>query len=112
MTYNYTKFNSIAIAFVVFLGIALHDTKLDTMTKMAIALPAVIAVYEGARLLHLNGDSHTHVERVSLKNTVKKFTGSTPKVQIREEKDAKTRSQNNAPKGYHPFDNYSLPVLG
>jgi len=111
MTYNYTKFNSIAVALLVFFGVALHDTKLDTMTKMAIALPAAIAVYEGAGLLHLNGEAHTHVEKVSLKDTAKKYTGTTPKLQNRDEKNQKSRSEKHAPKGYNTFDNYNMPIL-
>jgi len=106
-----TKIASLSVALIVLVGITLHDTKLDTLTKFVIALPAVMAVYEGAQFVHLSSDSHTHVERVSLKNTVKKFTGVSPKLQAREEKESKARKVTNEPKGYHPFDNYNLPIL-
>ncbi|HEY1085903.1 MAG TPA: hypothetical protein VGE34_04240 [Candidatus Saccharimonadales bacterium] len=108
---NFTKRISIIVAFVTFMGLALHDTRLDTLTKLAIALPAVIATYEGVQMLHLFGDAHTHVERVSLDRAANRSTSKQPALQTRGNEDKKYRLQNGVPKGHHPFDNYTLPMI-
>lgn len=106
-----TRYVSFAVVIMTFFGIALHDTKLDTMTKFAMALPAVIAAYEGAQLLHaLGGDSHTHVERVSGKDLARKHTSSMPRTQARRDDEKKYRHNGSEPKGRNAFDNYYLPL--
>lgn len=103
---------SIAIAVMTFLGIALHDTKIDKFTAMAIAVPVVMAAYESAHFLHaLGGEGHTHVEKISVEKTVSKNTSWTPRLQTRQFEDKKYRLSNNVQKGHHPFDNYNLPVI-
>ena len=109
----HSKTTSVLLAALIFIGIALHDTKIDTMTKLAIALPAVIASYEGAQFLHLlHGDSHTHVERVSVRDTASKYTSLLPKLPTRKNEDRKYQMQKRVAKGTHPLDSYYAPVLG
>lgn len=108
---NQSKFTSVFVALIVFVSIALHDTKIDAMTRIAYILPAAIVSFEVAQLAYLSHDMHTHVDKVSIKNTVKKFTGGSPKLHTRDEKDEKSKGQKSAPKGHHPFDNYHLPIL-
>ena len=91
-----------------FLGIALHDTKLDTMTKFMIAVPIAMTTFEAAHLT-LGGDSHTHVERVSASQFANRSTSLNPKLPSRLEK--KYHLTSSVQKGHHPFDNYMLPVL-
>jgi hypothetical protein len=108
-----TLFNrlSIAIAVMTFVGIAIHDTKIDKFTAMAIAVPVVMAAYEGAHLLHaLGGDSHTHVDRISVEKTANKNTSMPPQLGARRFKDKKYRLDANVSKGHHSFDNYNLPI--
>ena len=106
-----TRYASFAVVIMTFVGIALHDTKLDAMTRFAIALPAVLAAYEGAQLLHaLGGDSHTHVERVSGKDLAKKATGQMPRIQSRRDESKKYRLNNGEPKGRGALDEYYLPL--
>lgn len=107
-----TKYLSVVVALMTFLGIALHDTKLDTMTRFAIALPAVVATYEGANLLHLFGgdSSHTHVEKVSINNLVAKHTSLMPRMQIRRDEVKKHGQNSGEPKGRYAFDDYNLPI--
>lgn len=93
-------------------GLALHDTKVDTMTTFALALPAAIVAYEGASvMLHLSGDAHTHVESVSLRQIAQKHTSLNPLLPPRHSENKGYRLQKGVPKGHHPFDNYNLPVL-
>ena len=102
---------SLTIAVMTFFGIAIHDTKIDKFTAMAIAVPVVMAAYEGAHLLHaLGGDSHTHVDRISVEKTANKNTSMPPQLGARRFKDKKYRLDANVTKGHHPFDNYNLPV--
>ena len=106
-----TRYASFAVVLMTFIGIALHDTKLDTMTRFAMALPAVIAAYEGAQLLHaLGGDSHTHVERVSVKDLAGKNTSLMPRIQGKRDEAKKYRQNNGEPKGRGAFDQYYLPL--
>lgn len=107
-----TKYLSVIVAAMTFVGIALHDTKLDTMTRFAIALPAMVATYEGAQMLHLfGGDAHTHVEKVSVSNLAGKHTAYMPRVQIRRDETKKYRFNSGEPKGRYAFDNYNLPII-
>ncbi len=104
------KYLTVFIAAITFVSIALHDTKVDTMTTMAIAIP-IIAAYEASHALNLNSadGSHTHVEKVSVSNTMKQNTASAPALQSnREEK--KYRSHKYAPRGNQSTNNYSLPL--
>lgn len=106
-----TRYVSFAVVIMTFVGIALHDTKLDAMTRFAIALPAVMAAYEGATLLHaLGGDSHTHVERVSGKDLAKKNTSSMPRIQGRRDEEKKYRQNKGEPQGRGSFDEYYFPL--
>jgi hypothetical protein len=107
-----TKYLSIVIAAMTFFGIALHDTKIDTMTRFAIALPAVIATYEGANLLHLfGGDSHTHVEKVSVNEFASRHTSLMPRTQTRRDESKKYHLNNGVPRGRYAFDDYNLPIV-
>lgn len=103
-----------ALTLMILLGIALHDTKLDNLTKMALAIPIFVVTYEGANILALAGlagDAHTHVERASVERTASKATSWTPNLGSRKNRDKKYRLNNSVQKGHHPFDNYTLPVL-
>lgn len=102
---------SILLAVMMFLGLALHDTKLDTMTTMAIALPIAIASFEGANVLMSANDAHTHVEKVSVAEIAGRFTSRIPYTQTRNDKDKKYRLDNAVTKGHHAFDNYNLPIV-
>ena len=106
-----TKYASVVVALLTFVGIALHDTKIDKLTTLAVALP-VIAATEGVKLLHLmGGDAHTHVERVSVKDTAKKNTGELPRVQVRREEARKDHGHNEEQKGTLGKPEYYMPVL-
>lgn len=103
-----------AIAVMVVLGIALHDTKLDSLTKIALAIPILAVTYEGANMLALagiGGDAHTHVERVSVEKTAARATSWTPNLGSRKNQDKKYRLNTRVQKGHHAFDNYNLPVV-
>lgn len=104
------KYLPAGVAVIVLIGISLHDTKLDTMTKFAIALPAFIASLEVAHVMFLHGEAHTHVERVAFDKSASKATALTPKLPIRLQ-DGKFKLSHKVPKGHHPFDNYTLPVV-
>lgn len=96
------------IALVTVFGVAVHDTKIDTLATLAIALPAVMASFEGATLLH-SGEAHTHVEKVSVSETAGRFTARTPSLFARQFED-KRYSSNNKIRGHHPFDDVLLPI--
>jgi len=63
-------------------GVLLHDMKIDKMTTVAFALPAVLATYGAAHMV--GGSEHTHVERVSFSNQSRVFHSSLPKVTPRD----------------------------
>ena len=103
---------SVLVALITFFGIALHDTKIDKLTAIAIAVPVVVAAYEGAHLLHaLGGESHTHVERVSIDKTATRNTSWLPHLQTRKSEDDRYKSDTKNNEGYHPFDDHVLPIV-
>lgn len=97
------------VALITVLGIAVHDTKIDTMTKIAIALPAMMASFEGAHTLLHAGEAHTHVEKVSVSETAGRFTVRTPSLFARQFEDKKYVN-NSKIRGHHPFDDCLLPA--
>lgn len=106
-----TKIVSACVAALTVAGITLHDTKIDTFTMFALAVPIAAVTYEGAgALMLLNGDAHTHVERASVERTASKYTSLNPLLPPRRENDRRCSSQRSVPKGHHPFDNYNLPI--
>lgn len=103
---------SIAIALLTFVGIALHDTKIDKLTAIAIATPVIVAAYEGSHFMQaLRGESHTHVERVSIDRTANRNTSWLPHLQTRKLEDDRYKSDGRTNEGYHPFDDHILPVV-
>lgn len=112
MRFKNSKFISVAVAVLTLFGLAIHDTKVDTMTAFAVALPVAVAAYEGAGImLQLGGDAHTHVETFSVRQVVQKSTSLNPLLPPRPNENKGYRLQKGVPKGHHPFDNYNLPVI-
>lgn len=102
---------SVLVAVMTFVGIALHDTKIDKLTAIAIATPVIVAAYEGAHLMQaLRGESHTHVERVSVDKTANRNTSWLPHLQTRKSEDDRYKSDAKNNEGYHPFDDHILPI--
>lgn len=102
------------VALLTVTGIALHDTKIDSLTKIALAVPIFVVSYESANMLALAGlagDAHTHVESVSVARTASKATSWTPNLGSRKNQDKKYRLNNRVQKGHHPFDNYNMPLF-
>ena len=67
------------------LGVLVHDMRIDKMTAVAFALPAVLASYGAAHLV--GGSEHIHVERVAFSNQSRVFHSSLPKVTPRDNED-------------------------
>ena len=91
------------------LGIVVHDTRIDKAASVALTLPAALASYDNAKLVHVS-DLHTHVERSSFAQAAHAISVS-PGLQPRVHEDKKHLLQQNVPKGHHPFDNYTLPLV-
>lgn len=91
-------------------GVLVHDTKIDQMTTGLLAVPAIIASYEGINSAIKMSDPHTHVERVSVSQFARAFAAEVPRTQVRQD-EKKYRLEKNVVKGHHPFDNYSLPMI-
>lgn len=102
-----SSFAAPLIALLVVAGLAVHDTKLDKLTVLAIAIPTTIATLQGSHLLLLASDAHTHVERVSFGNAAGKKVLFAPWL-TRSNEDRYRR--NRATKGNQPFEDYHLPV--
>jgi hypothetical protein len=87
-------------------GILVHDTHID-QAAAAVAMPSMLASYDTTG--KLGGESHTHVERTSLAQTVNTLHSRAPGVQPRE--DRKHLMQKHVSRGHHAFDNYNLPIV-
>jgi hypothetical protein len=108
------KYVAAAVALVTVLGIAVHDTKIDSLTRFALAIPVFAIAYEGASMLAmlgLSGDAHTHVERVSVERSADRNTSLMPKTPTRHNEDKKYRMQKRVPRGHQAFDNYYMPLF-
>lgn len=84
-------------------GVALHENKLDKLMTATAGYSALVTTHEVAAM---RGDPHTHVERVSVKNT---FGNRVPTNRLRYGEMKQHMLQQNVPHGFHPFDNYYLP---
>ncbi len=89
-------------------GILVHDTHVD-QAAAAIAMPAMLASYDTTG--KLGAESHTHVERSSLSQTINALHSRTPGVQPRANEDKKHLMQKHVTRGHHAFDNYNLPIV-
>jgi hypothetical protein len=104
---------SIALSLSTMFGVVIHDTKIDQLTGTMLAVPAIIATYEGVGAVHALQPSnpHTHSEQLSLSQAVRNLAMQSPRMQPRSADDRKHLLQRNVMRGYHPFDNYYLPEL-
>lgn len=91
-------------------GVLVHDTKVDQFTTTLMATPAIVASYDGINNALKLGDGHTHTERVIVSQLSRSLALENPRMQPRQE-DKKYVLQKNVMRGYHPFDNYNLPIL-
>lgn len=87
-------------------GVFIHDSNIDRMTAV-VAAPAVIL---SAGFI-LDGNSHPHAGEHSLSQATRDMQSQTPRVRPRDGRENKYKLGHSVPKGRHPFDNYSLPVI-
>lgn len=87
-------------------SVFLHDTRLD---KIAAIVPLIETDQPSAKLAGF-GDTHTHVEKVSLSEISQEYGGGSPRIQPRND-EKKHLLQNRVMRGHHPFDNYNLPLV-
>ncbi len=89
-------------------SLLIHDTNLDKAT-----LVALNTNQGGENIAEVRPGSspHTHSERASLHQAVRDLNASHPRVQPRNQNDKKY-IQSKPTRGHHPFDNYTLPVIG
>ena len=92
-------------------GVLVHDTKIDQFTTSFLAVPAVVASYDGINNALKLGDAHTHTERTVISQLTRSLAMENPRLQPRGHEDKKYVLQKNVMRGHHPFDNYNLPVI-
>lgn len=95
------------VALATITGLTVHDTKLDALTVIAIAIPVTIASYEGAHMLLHASEAHTHVERISVGEAASKSTSLAPWL-TRNGDDRYRRHRAN--RSGQPFEDYHLPA--
>lgn len=88
-------------------SVFVHDTNVDKAALTAVA----------NRVQHIENpvakpgnDPHTHSDRGSLHQAIRDLNASQPRTQPRNQQDKKY-VQNKLPRGHHPFDNYTLPIV-
>lgn len=86
-------------------SLLVHDTNVDKATITALSAKTMTEVAAPGNM------PHTHSERNSLYQAVRDLRVSQPRIQPRGYEDKKF-IQNKQPRGYHPFDNYTLPMIG
>lgn len=77
--------NLVPIVFVIAVatGVLVHDLRIDKATSVAMALPAMLAIYGAAHFVG-GGSEHIHVERVAFSHQSSIFHSSLPKVTPRD----------------------------
>lgn len=95
---------SLFVSLAALAGVMLHDTKLDKLAVSIVGAPSVVSKAENGRKAITN-DTHTHVERVGMKN----MNTSQPRIMPRNEQK-KHLLQKSSPKGTHVTDGYRLPI--
>lgn len=110
--YPISLLNQLAISLSLFTatGIAIHDTKVDKAFTSSTS-PVVVMKRADASITNLvvSNDLHTHAHRMSLTQAVQDVQGNTPRINPRED-NKKHTAPKNVSRGYHPFDNYNLPI--
>lgn len=89
-------------------GVVMHDTTMDKFTTLALSIPTSGAAESesSARILSFGGESHTHIEPVSIVSLL----GENPRGPARNDEKKHLLSK-RVMCGHHPFDNYSLPIV-
>ncbi len=104
-----TIINLLSITFCVSTAgsVLLHDTNADKAALTAVANRVRTAENP---VKQPGSMPHTHSERGSLHQAIRDLNTAQPRVQPRNQQDKKY-VQNKLPRGHHPFDNYTLPVV-
>lgn len=94
-------------------SVLLHDMRLDKMMVTALAAPVATPAYEPTnnKLVNFSTDMHTHTERHAIAQVIHDLKTPDPRVQPRGTEDKKHLMPRHAPRGYHAFDNYNLPLV-
>jgi len=90
-------------------GVLFHDARVDRLMSVLLSMPIVSSYEANPRAISFN-DLHIHTEQVSLDQSVR-GAAQMPGIQPRANEDKKYLLQKHTAKGYHPFDNYNLPLL-
>ena len=99
---------TVVICATALVGVAMHDTKLDKLAAVGIGASAVAALHLGGdALARLTDATHTHVERISLKN----LALEPPRLQKRYLEEKEHLGNRGVPKGHRPFDNMMVPII-
>lgn len=101
----------VIVAAITLMGLAVHDTKLDVASTVAIAIPVAVASTEGLHLLLHVSDTHTHEQQVNYAEITNHFNSYNPWIHTRHGENKHYRLAKSVVKGRHPFDNYTLPIL-
>lgn len=103
-TQTLTHFLALTLSLCTAGGLLLHDTNVDKATVKAVSQQAEAAA-PGAM-------PHTHSERSSLHQAIRDLNASQPRTQPRGQEDRKYVQAKPTARGHHPFDNYTLPMVG
>lgn len=92
-------------------GVFVHDTRIDKATLSVMSAPSVSAGYQSnTKLVNYATDSHTHVERHSLSQSLHELRSENPRVQPRTNNDKKYLTHKNLGFGHNPFNSYAFPL--
>lgn len=92
-------------------GVFVHDTRIDKATLTVLSAPSISAGYQSnTKLVNYATDSHTHVERHSLSQSLHELRSDNPRVQPRTNNEKKYVAQKNVGFGHTPFDSYAFPL--
>ena len=104
-TQTLTHLFALALSLSTASGVLIHDTNVDKAVTKAVSQHADTSVTVGNM-------PHTHSERGSLHQAIRDLNASQPRTQPRSQEDRKYVQAKPSARGHHPFDNYTLPLVG
>jgi hypothetical protein len=92
-------------------GVFVHDTRVDKAALSVISAPSTSAGYQSStKLVNYATDSHTHVERHSLSQSLHELRSENPRVQPRTSNEKKYLTNKSNGFGRSPLESYAFPL--
>ena len=103
---TFTHLFAITLSLLTACSVLLHDTNVDKAMIKSISEQSDSVMRPGSM-------PHTHSEHASVQKAVRNLKSAHPRIRVRNGDDRNKYVQAKpSARGHHPFDNYTLPIVG